>query len=111
MYIILFNESGPLYLDDFTFDMDMLLELLKDNEKNLVRANIAGGIFVAATFIIDVYKKISDKAFRLILFTDRGSLNIPDQYVQVLTELLDKIKDMPFFLDIVRDPTGIPVRI
>ena len=31
--IILFNESGPLYLDDFTFSMDMLLDLLKDNEK------------------------------------------------------------------------------
>jgi len=106
--IILFNESGPLYLEDFTFDMDRLLDLLKENEKNLVRANIAGGIFVAATFIIDVYKKISDKAFRLIIFTDRGSLNIPEQYMQVLIELLDKVKDMPFFLDTLRIGTNDP---
>jgi hypothetical protein len=100
--IILFQESGPLYLNDFTLTFDNILKLLQDYEKKIVRANIAGGIFVAVTFIIDVYKRISDKAFRLILFTDKGSLKVPDHYVPVLIDLIDKVKDMPLYIDVLR---------
>lgn len=100
--VILFQENGPVYLDDFTLSFDNALNLLKKYEGKIVRANIAGGILLAATFIIQVYKKISDKAFRLIILMDKGSLNIPDVYLPVLYELLDKIKDMPFYLDILK---------
>ena len=100
--IILFQESGPIYLNDFSLSFDNILKLWKDYEKKIVRANVAGGIFVAITFIIDVYQKISDKAFRLIILTDRGSLKIPDYYVPVLYDLIDKVKDMPLYIDILR---------
>ncbi len=100
--IILFQESGPLYLNDFTLSFDNVLNLFKEYEKKLVRANIAGGIFVAITFIIDVYRKISDKAFRLIILSDKGSLKIPDYYVPVLNDLIDKVKDMPLYIEILR---------
>ena len=100
--VILFQESGPVYLDDFSFSFDNILKLLKDYDSKLVRANVAGGIFVAATFIIDVYKKISDKAFRLIILTDKGSFKIPDHYLPVLLNLLDKVKDMPLYIDVLR---------
>ncbi len=100
--VILFQEDGPLYLDDFSLDFNNILKILREYEGKIVRANIAGGIFLAATFIIDVYKKVSDKAFRLIILMDKGSFTIPEQYYPVLYELLDKIKDMPFYLDIVR---------
>jgi len=99
--IILFQESGPIYLNDFTLNFENILSLLKDYEGKIVRANIAGGIFLAATFIIDVFKKISDKAFRLIIIMDRGAYRIPENYLPVLYNLLDKIKDMPFYLDIL----------
>ncbi len=100
--IILFQEDGPIYLDDFSLDFNNILKILREYEGKIVRANIAGGIFIAATFIIDVYKKVSEKAFRLIILMDKGSFTIPGQYYPVLYELLDKIKDMPFYLDIVR---------
>jgi hypothetical protein len=100
--IILFQEIGPLYLNDFTLTFDNVLNLLKEYEKKLVRANVAGGIFVALTFILDVYRKISDKAFRLIMFSDKGSLKIPDYYIPVLYDLIDNVKDMPLYIDILR---------
>lgn len=106
--VILFEKNGPIYLNDFTFEFENILDLMKEHEKDLVRANIAGGVFVACTFIIDVFKKISDKAFRLIILIDKGSLNIPDHYIPVLIDLLDKVKGMPFYIDIIRIATDDP---
>lgn len=100
--IILFEQNGPNYLQDFTLSIDNVMIALKSMEPMLVRANMAGGIFVAVTFIIDVFKKIPNKTFRLIILTDEGSLRIPPQFIPVLEDLLNKVKDMPFFMDIVR---------
>jgi hypothetical protein len=99
--IVLFLESGPIFLDDFTLDFNNILKLLKENEKKNVPANIAGGIMLTGTFINDVYKIISDKAFRLIVLMDKGSIPIPEYYYEILYELLDKLKDMPFYMDIL----------
>ena len=65
--LILFLPEGPNYLDHFAFDTNLVLSMLKSVEKDISRANIAGGIFVATTFVIDVYKKISEKIFRLLI--------------------------------------------
>ncbi len=99
---IIFHEEGPNYLEDFTLNPENVLSTMKSLEKKTVRANVAGGIFVAITFIIDVYKKISDKCFRLIILTDSGSFKVPTQFVVVLQDLIDKVYNMPFFIDIVR---------
>ena len=100
--IILFQDFGPNYLEDFTLNSEHVLTALRSLEPMLVKANIAGGIFVAVTFIIDVFKKISEKCFRLIILTDSGSHKIPDQYIPALENLIEKVKDMPFFIDIIR---------
>ena len=62
--LILFLKDGPNYLDHFTFDQDHILNTLKSLSKDITKANIAGGIFIAITFIIEVFKKISEKYFR-----------------------------------------------
>ncbi len=100
--IILFQDFGPNYLEDFTLNSEYILTALRSLEPMLVRANIAGGIFVAVTFIIDVFKKISEKCFRLIVLTDSGSHKIPDQFIPALQNLIEKVKDIPFFIDIIR---------
>ncbi len=100
--IILFQGSGPNYLNGFTLNPNTILLALKSLESTLIPANISYGIFVATTFIIDVYKRISHKAFRLIILTDAGTLKIPAQYIPVLNNLIDKVKNMPFFIDVVR---------
>lgn len=99
---ISFQENGPSYLDHFTFEPELILNTLKSLGRKNVRANIAGGIFVAITFIIDVYKRISEKVFRLIILADDGSHKIPFNYLPVLEDLIEKVKDMPFFIDIIR---------
>ena len=99
---ISFQETGPSYLDHFTFEPELVLNTLKSLERKSARANIAGGIFVAISFIIDVYKKISEKVFRLIILTDDGSHKIQPHHLPLLEDLIDKVKDMPFFIDVIR---------
>ncbi len=100
--IIFFQEDGPNYLESFTLNPEHILVALKSLESTLVRVNIGGGIFVAITFIIEVFKQISEKSFRLIVLTDAGSPKILPIFIPVLENLIDHVKDMPFFIDIVR---------
>ncbi|TFF95618.1 MAG: hypothetical protein EU544_02370 [Promethearchaeota archaeon] len=99
---IVFEELGPNYFENFTLNIDHVLLALQSLEPGMVRANVAGGIFTAITFIIDVFKKISEKCFRLIIFTDAGTLKIPESYLPALQGLIDQVKDMPFFMDVIR---------
>jgi hypothetical protein len=99
--LILFLKDGPNYLNHFTFDPEYILSTLKALNKDTIRPNIAGGIFLAITFIIEVYKKISEKIFRLIILLDEGAYEIPNVYLPALEELIKKVKDMPFFIDTV----------
>jgi len=99
--LITFQKEGPNYLDHFTFDYEHILKTLKSLRKDITRANIAGGIFLAITFIIEVYKKISEKIFRLFILVDDGAYEIPDEYLPALEELIKKVKDMPFFIDTI----------
>jgi len=99
--LILFLKDGPNYLDHFTFDPEYILSTLKSLSKDIIKPNIAGGIFIAITFIIEVYKKISEKIFRLLILLDEGAYEIPDAYLPALEELIKKVKDMPFFIDTV----------
>ncbi|KKN50209.1 hypothetical protein LCGC14_0635050 [marine sediment metagenome] len=99
---ILFKESGPNFLEDFTLDPEKVLNALKDLEPEIVRANVAGGIFTALTLITEGFKEIPDKCFRLIILTDSGSIKIPTLYLLQLQELIDKVFTFPFFIDVVR---------
>jgi hypothetical protein len=99
--LILFLKDGPNYLDHFTFDPEYILNTLKSLSKEITTPNIAGGIFIAITFIIEIYKKISEKIFRLIILLDEGAYEIPNDYLPALEELIKKVKDMPFFIDTV----------
>ncbi|MFX0071372.1 MAG: hypothetical protein ACFFAO_09815 [Candidatus Hermodarchaeota archaeon] len=100
--IILFQEDGPNYLDSFTLNSENVLIALKSLEPMITKANIGGGIFVAITFIIDVFKQIAEKTFRLIILTDSGTSRISEPHIPVIKSLIDQVKDMPFFIDIIR---------
>ncbi|MHA1884153.1 MAG: hypothetical protein ACW96S_03810 [Promethearchaeota archaeon] len=98
---VVYLKDGPNYLDHFVFDPIYIMSTLKSLNKDIVRANLAGGIFIAITFIIEVYKKISQKFFRLVILADSATYEIPDDYLPALEELIKKVKDMPFFIDIM----------
>ncbi|MFX1426291.1 MAG: hypothetical protein ACFFBE_07550 [Promethearchaeota archaeon] len=99
--LIWYQDDGPNYLDQFTFDPEYILKTLKSLGKSISKANIAGGVFIAITFIIEVFKKISEKFFRLLILVDNGAYEIPDEYLPALEELIKKVRDMPFFIDII----------
>ncbi len=107
--LILFQENGPSYLEDFSFDPDYILRTLKSLARKIVKANIASGIFIAISFIIDVFKRISDKVFRLIILTDDGAREIPAHYIPILIDLIEKVKELPFFIDIIRINSKYPL--
>ncbi|MFX0176642.1 MAG: hypothetical protein ACFE85_10475 [Candidatus Hodarchaeota archaeon] len=99
--LIMFQKDGPYYLDHFTFDPNLVLKTLKSLERSYVKANLAGGIFVAITFIIDVFKRIAEKVFRLLILVDKDTNDIPPQFIPVLDNLIEKVKDLPFFIDVI----------
>ena len=99
--LILFNKDGPNYLEHFTFDPNLILKTLKSLERSMVKADIASGIFVATTFIIEVFKRITEKIFRLLILIDHEIDDVPSQFMPVLENLIDKVKDLPFFIDAI----------
>lgn len=99
--LILFNKDGPNYLEHFTFDPLLILRTLKSLERSLVKANIASGIFIATTFIIEVFKRITEKLFRLLILIDHKTDDISPQLMPVLENLIEKIKDLPFIIDVI----------
>ncbi len=100
--IIFFQEDGPNYLENFTLNAEYMVMALKSLEPVIVKGNVGGGIFLGISIIIDVFKKVSEKSFRLIILTDSGTPKIAKLYVPVLETMIDQIKGMPFFIDTIR---------
>ncbi len=100
--IIFFQEDGPNYLENFTLNPEFIIMTLKSLEPVIVKGNVGGGIFLGIAIIIDVFKKISEKSFRLIVLTDSGTPKIAKLYIPILETIIDQIKHMPLFIDIVR---------
>ncbi len=103
---IAFQQNGPVYFEDFLFDYSYITDTLMDIKDTLVPANIAGGIMIAVTFIIDVFKIVGDKVYRLLIVTDQSAR--PLRNTEVLNNLVGKVLDLPFYVDIVRFNTDIP---
>src|SRR4030042_4412330 len=68
---IAFQKSGPTYLEDFSFNLDLVRDTLEKVRKRWGEVNFAGGFFLALTFILDVFKKVGGKTFRIISLNDQ----------------------------------------
>jgi hypothetical protein len=70
--------------------------------------NLAGGFFVALTKIIEVFKLVNGKVFRMIILMDKGTRL--RNSTMLLQSIMDQVIDFPVFLDFVRVNTEeIPV--
>ena len=98
---ILFNDDGPESFSEFTSKYEMVLNALKSLEHETVKTNIASVIFVALPLIIEVFKKIGNKCYRLITISEPNLFEIPDDFQLIIEELVDMIKTIPFFFDII----------
>ena len=97
--LIFFTDKGPMYFDDFTFKWDFLLNQLRENKEKLVQPNFEGGLFIALTFILDIFKLVSGKYFRILVIKDGSVPPITKDFL--VNNLIDKVKPMPAFLDVV----------
>ncbi|MHA1820482.1 MAG: zinc-ribbon domain-containing protein [Promethearchaeota archaeon] len=99
---VVFTREGPIYLEKFTHDHEFLIDSLKKilHEIKNIKANLAGGIFLAVTFIIDVFKRVAGKSFRLIIILDKKTPHFKN--LEPVLALLDNVVDFPFFIDIVK---------
>ncbi|MFX0081720.1 MAG: hypothetical protein ACFE94_08200 [Candidatus Hodarchaeota archaeon] len=99
--LLIFLQDTPNYLDNFTFNIDLILDNLKALSKNIVKANTAVGILISIHLIIQNFKHVSEKLFRLLIFLDEGSYKIPSNLIDVIKNLINKAKNLPFYIDIV----------
>ena len=97
---IAFLKTGPTYLEDFTFNIDFIMEHLEQVRKRWGEVNFAGGFFLGLTFILDVFKKVGGKTFRILVLNDQTSPHIKN--VEIIYDLVKKVVDLPTFIDIVR---------
>ena len=99
--LIMFLENTPNFFDNFTFDINLILEVLKSSNKDIVNANTAVGILIGLHLIIQNFKSVSDKLFRLLILLDRGSHKISINHVKKITNILNDTKNLPFYIDII----------
>jgi hypothetical protein len=99
--LIMFLQDSPNFLDNFTFDFNLILEALKSSNKDLVKANTAVGILIALHLIIQNFKAVSEKLFRLLILLDGGSQDIPLDHVEKIINILNDTKNLPFYIDII----------
>lgn len=99
--LIIFIQDVPNYLNNFTFDINLILDTLKSSNKTIVRANTAVGITISIHLIIQNYKTVSEKLFRTLVLIDRESYMINSKKISALTNLIQHVKNLPFYIDII----------
>jgi rubrerythrin len=99
--LIVFLQNAPNFLDNFTFDINLILETLKSSNKNIVRANTFVGILIGVHLIIQNFKSVSEKLLRLLILLDGGSTKIPFDRLDSIISLINDAKNLPFYIDII----------
>ena len=99
--LVAFLQDRPNYLDNYTFDTNLILEALRLENKNIVKANIGVGILVSIDLIIQNFKSISEKLFRLLILLDGGSYKIQSKYISNINHFINIAKNLPFYIEIV----------
>jgi len=97
--VLFYTTKGPIFVEDFTFKTDFLLNLLTQYLDKIEKPVIESGMMLALTFILNIYKLVSGKYFRILLVKDMSGPEITrDLFVN---EFMDQIKPMPVFLDVI----------
>jgi hypothetical protein len=97
--LIFFTDKGPTYVEDFTFKCDFLINLLNEYHDKIENPVLESGLFLALTFILDIYKLVSGKYFRILVIKDASAPEITKDFL--VNDLMDKVRPMPVFLDVI----------
>ncbi|MHA1369182.1 MAG: hypothetical protein ACTSRA_05670 [Promethearchaeota archaeon] len=100
---IVLVKGNPKYLEDFTYKHEYLMELINEfieSKANINTIPVENVIYLALTFLIEVYKVVGNKFFRIIILTDQEMKPVKNEFL--VENLLSITRDMPVFIDIVR---------
>ncbi|MHA1368383.1 MAG: hypothetical protein ACTSWN_12275 [Promethearchaeota archaeon] len=97
--LVIFVEKVPAHLPDFTFQWQKIIQLLHSITDRISQPSFEGGLFMALTFILDIYKLVCGKYFRIILIKDKSVPEITKDFL--VNDLLTKVRPMPVFLDVI----------
>nr|MDO8117826.1 hypothetical protein [Candidatus Sigynarchaeota archaeon] len=97
--LVLFR-ANPSYLEDFTFKAEYLLSLIDEDVKHINTIPVENVIFMSLTFLIEVYKRVGNKFFRIIIVTDQDMKPVTSEFM--VKDLLDITKEMPVYIDVLR---------
>ena len=97
--LVLFR-GNPSYLEDFTFKKEYLLSLVKEDTEHMNTVPVESVLFMSLTFLIEVYKRVGNKFFRIIILTDQDMKPVSKEFM--VQDLLSITKEMPVYIDIVR---------
>lgn len=97
--LVLFR-GNPSYLEDFTFNKEYLLSLIDEDPKHFNTVRVESFIFMALTFLIEVFKNVGNKFYRIIILTDEDMKPVKEEFM--VKDLLNITSDMPVYLDIIR---------
>jgi hypothetical protein len=97
--LVLFH-GNPSYLEDFTFKFEYILSLIDEDPQHINTVPVENVIFMCLTFLIEVFKKVGQKFFRIIILTDQDTKPVTKEFM--VQDLLDITKEMPVYIDIVR---------
>jgi hypothetical protein len=97
--ILYYTTKGPIFVEDFTFKTDFLLKLLSQNLDKIEKPVIESGMMLVLTFILNIYKLVSGKYFRILVVKDISGPEITkDAFVN---DFLSQVRPMPVFLDVI----------
>ncbi|MFX0099583.1 MAG: hypothetical protein ACFFCS_08375 [Candidatus Hodarchaeota archaeon] len=99
-YNLVLFRGNPSYLEDFTFKTDYILSLIDEELASANTVPVESCIFMALTFIIEVYKNVGNKFFRIIIITDQDMKPVMTEFM--VKDLLAITKEMPVYIDILR---------
>ncbi|HME51797.1 MAG TPA: hypothetical protein VKM55_06240 [Candidatus Lokiarchaeia archaeon] len=97
--LLFYTDKGPIFVEDFTFKTDFLLNLFSQYLDRIEKPVIESGMMLVLTFILNIYKLVSGKYFRILVIKDASGPEITkDAFVN---DFMDKVKPMPVFLDVI----------
>jgi hypothetical protein len=96
---IAFNNMKPVYFENFLYDWESIINYIQTNHNTFVIPNISGALYLACTFMIDVFKIVGGKVFRVVILTDKDTPEFNN--VEVVEQLMDNIRDFPVFIDFI----------
>jgi hypothetical protein len=103
--VVAFNqgEDNPRFQETMAKDETELETFFRDNLKFATKVHpIEQGLMLASTYLVETFRVSSDRVLRLVVISDGPTEGSTAALFGALMDLVDSIKYIPVFIDIIR---------